>query len=1536
MPNPRRATTLALGALLAVLLATGAQAAPEIQLTAGATTSTTMDVGVTLVTGATPSEAPQVVCTNGLGHEICGFQIEIEATDGVTIGTLPADDALTLWYSPDSTHLRINRLNAALGSGGDMGTVPIGVFTVVLAPDAGSVRLTSSSDAVDAFLRVVDVESTPLPTPVPEPSFLLTLVAGILLLASLERRRRRVAASSLGLIVLLGLSLLPLSAEAQVYRTLVGFQNAAGSAVETEDFSSVPFDPYGSVGFSNGHDFGDFAFTSTSLASDIDLYRGIGNHSGHLGTLLMLSEGGAHYAMPGGVGPTPPDSTNDDFRLDFDVPVRAAGLQIEREGAAVVATVEFRDESNVVIETVWVDGAIPTYIGYVTKLNEPSIASIVVQEDDPGSLNLTFDDVAWADVVDLDIPTSPVLPSLSTWAQIGAGTPGMPDASAGAAGLQNYDFWGHDVANIGDLNGDGVVDIAVGGGGEDDGGNRAGGVWILFLKRNGEVHDYQKITDTAGFLSPNNDGTTLSAGDWFGRGLGALDLDDDGRRELIVGANHFQYLDGGNLHVLFLEDDGTVAASGKIHAVHLSETLDPDGLFGNGIAAVGDIDTTDGQVDRVIAVGAPGDDEGGTNSGAVHLLFLDSGGNVVTDKKIFEGCASCGFTGNLDPSDRFGDDVEAIGDLDLDGVIDLAVSAVSDDDHPENPGDADPNLDVGAVWILFMQADGTVKDQQKISLLDGGLSSIHGFGGATDKLGRGLGWLGENLGAPGGVLAVGSENYVGQDPGGVIFLNLGPDGTVEAQTEMLTSYPADIGLPVGALLVPDQDADRLGDGIVLLGDLDGDGSNDIAVTARDAFVGGLVQGGATYIMNLAGTDGSSYADAVAAISGPSVSGTGEEILGAPDTTYLTLGEGGEVTVQFVDNLLRGSGDSLPDLKLHRDILTLANTEVDLRVFASTDGGASETLVYQNGNVGNFGVETISGDVVIDVDAAGIGPLDEVRFVRIRIEELNPGGLCMPPIVWCPEPPLRAVQALTTLNTVADVDGDGVIEVEDNCPGFPNPGQENGDPDAFGDVCDNCPSLGNSSQADLDGDGIGDACDEEVLRLVWVGTGAAPEWELRLDCPVLTTVGDSAVGFIPPSGVSPTTAKFGAWTNGGTACSEPFFAPPGNPVPFAAGTGCCTDALCSGEVPAIGSTIDAEFSGVLQLGLTAPVGVRGDTLYIILTGNGGSLCKQGDLDVYLGTITTGPLGGSGGLHASLTSEGVTSLGLNPFTASGSGGTFDPDIDLEIGAAPGETPGSEQRWEICVTSDKRLHRLSFYLEHSSWNDPSDAFWEGCTGTPSGGANLRACGAGLALTVDPATSYTWGPTASDPRLYVQLQGHPDYEVGADEITTLNPFNSSLTCIGVAQTTPSGVRPTLRVEDSLAPPWSQPPMLIAEDAKAPAGPDELDISEPNSVSITSTANAADDIDGDGWRDESDNCKYYYDPSLTNSGGLLSNQSDDDANGDVCECGDTSGNGSIWDYEPDLELVRKAVMGMGLAEGVDQDVLDRCSVSGTSDCDIL
>ncbi|KJD31529.1 hypothetical protein PK35_14055 [Tamlana nanhaiensis] len=110
-----------------------------------------------------------------------------------------------------------------------------------------------------------------------------------------------------------------------------------------------------------------------------------------------------------------------------------------------------------------------------------------------------------------------------------------------------------------------------------------------------------------------------------------------------------------------------------------------------------------------LAVGAFSDDDGGTNKGTVWILFLDEDDNVISFTKISD--TDGGFSGILDNDDRFGGAVSYLGDMNNDGLIELAVGA----DY-----DGDGGYWSGAVWILSLNTDGTVDSYSKISDSQGG------------------------------------------------------------------------------------------------------------------------------------------------------------------------------------------------------------------------------------------------------------------------------------------------------------------------------------------------------------------------------------------------------------------------------------------------------------------------------------------------------------------------------------------------------------------------------------------------------------------------------------------------------------------------------------------------------------------------------------------------------------------------------------------------------------------------------------------------
>ena len=94
---------------------------------------------------------------------------------------------------------------------------------------------------------------------------------------------------------------------------------------------------------------------------------------------------------------------------------------------------------------------------------------------------------------------------------------------------------------------------------------------------------------------------------------------------------------------------------------------------------------------------------------------------VVTGTRAGQGCTA-GMTESHDTitcaelpvsgSEGYARAVASLGDLDGDGVVDMAVGANNDDigSSPSSPG-----ASRGSLWILFMNADGSVKHYKGIS-----------------------------------------------------------------------------------------------------------------------------------------------------------------------------------------------------------------------------------------------------------------------------------------------------------------------------------------------------------------------------------------------------------------------------------------------------------------------------------------------------------------------------------------------------------------------------------------------------------------------------------------------------------------------------------------------------------------------------------------------------------------------------------------------------------------------------------------------------
>lgn len=231
--------------------------------------------------------------------------------------------------------------------------------------------------------------------------------------------------------------------------------------------------------------------------------------------------------------------------------------------------------------------------------------------------------------------------------------------------------FGQAVVSLGDVNGDGVPDLAVAAPFQD-------GDFVSTEGSYGKPQNVGKIFvvdgATLSVLSLLNDpGFELVQPQHFGGQLGSslsavADLNGDGVADLVAGVPH---------HIANPDDGPIINAgqafvfSGKNGSVLFTladPTAEEDGKMATSVAALGDVDA-DGVAD--ILVGAPGKDTGGegglANVGLAYIFSGKTGQVIRTLNHPDEGGTEAGAA--------FGTAVANAGDIDGDGVTDSLIGA---------------------------------------------------------------------------------------------------------------------------------------------------------------------------------------------------------------------------------------------------------------------------------------------------------------------------------------------------------------------------------------------------------------------------------------------------------------------------------------------------------------------------------------------------------------------------------------------------------------------------------------------------------------------------------------------------------------------------------------------------------------------------------------------------------------------------------------------------------------------------------------------
>ena len=495
---------------------------------------------------------------------------------------------------------------------------------------------------------------------------------------------------------------------------------------------------------------------------------------------------------------------------------------------------------------------------------------------------------------------------------------------------------GHSVSGAGDVNGDGLDDLAIGAWQADPNGHPfSGETYVVFGRNGGFSGEFELFTlnGTNGFRMSG-----IDADDTSGYSVSSVgDFNGDGFDDLIIGAplsDPNGVKNAGETYVVLGRSGGFPTAL-NLSSLDGTNGFRIDGVDENdgsgvSVSAAGDLNG-DGIDDLV--VGGKGAD---SFAGVTYVVFgMLEPLPASLDLSTLNGIDGFQLNG-INPGDVSGGSVSSAGDVNGDGIDDLIIGARS----------ADPIgiLSAGETYVVFGKVGGF-----PTSIDLGALNGTNGFRingiDPSDHSGVSVSGAGDINGDGFGDLIIGAY---GADPNGIAeageaYVVFGHAGSFSSALDLKTLNGAN-GFQLNGL----SQFDNSGNSVSGAGDVNGDGFDDVIISAVGADPNGQPHSGETYVLYGRSRD----FPAVLELSGLN-GANGFRLTGIDpyDSSGRSVAGAGDVNGDGFDDLIIGADGADPN----------------------GNAGAGETYVIFGGNF-TGGIETQVGDADDNILSASQGTM----------------------------------------------------------------------------------------------------------------------------------------------------------------------------------------------------------------------------------------------------------------------------------------------------------------------------------------------------------------------------------------------------------------------------------------------------------------------------------------------------------------------------------------------------------------------------------